>query len=267
MASAYGHALQLRPVEWAKLAVNRSMLAKATAIVAWSRWAAESVTNQYGVPSERVHTIYPGVDLELFRAPDQTRERPAGPVRILFVGGDFVRKGGCELLTAVAELGGVELDVVTSTTDIAIPPDLPVRIHHDVSANSRQMADLYERADVFALPSLGDCTPLALAEAMASGLPVVATTVGSISGMIHDGHNGVLVPPGDSVALANALRSLVENPARRRRFGLASRTLAVALHDTRSNCREIFNLMRAAAGSERPRRAQFDGTSTAPSAA
>ena len=76
----------------------------------------------------------------------------------------------------------VELDVVSSS--VHAPADLPVRVHAGVAANSSLLTDLFRRADVFVLPSRGDCTPLAVGEALACGLPIVATAVGVGIGLL-----------------------------------------------------------------------------------
>jgi len=77
----------------------------------------------------------------------------------------------------------------------------------------------YARADLFALPSARESFPLVLLEAMASGLPVVATAVGGVPEMVVDGETGLLVPPDDPGALAEAVNSLLDDPERMRAMG------------------------------------------------
>ena len=83
-------------------------------------------------------------------------------------------------------------------------------------------------ADVFALPSLQEGLPLSLLEAMASGLPVVASAVGGIPAVVRDGDDGFLVPAGDVAALGAALVRLANDPVRRARLGEAARRAAQA---------------------------------------
>jgi glycosyltransferase involved in cell wall biosynthesis len=73
------------------------------------------------------------------------------------------------------------------------------------------------------LPSFNEGMGRALIEAMAAGLPVVATKVGGIPALIDHGVNGLLVPSGDAKALADALRSILEHPDMARRLGEAAR--------------------------------------------
>lgn len=84
------------------------------------------------------------------------------------------------------------------------------------------VADIMHALDVFVLPSLEENFPLVVAEAMAAGLPVVATSVGGVPECIHPDETGVLVPPADDAALADALIALLRDPSLRRRLGEAA---------------------------------------------
>jgi glycosyltransferase involved in cell wall biosynthesis len=246
MAEAYRHPQQAPWLERKKLWANRRALAGAKAVVTWSKWAAESVVHDYGIPADRVHPIYPGVEIGRFRP--TSKHDHDGPLRVLFVGGDFARKGGTDLVEALVALDGrVELDVVSSAVDIHVPPALPIRLHRGVSPNSDQLLELMASADAFALPTRGDTLALAVTEAMASGLPVVATTVGAIPNMIVDGVNGILVPPGDVQAIVRALQTLASDRSLCLRMGAAGRALAESQHNTATNWRKIFALMTTAA--------------------
>jgi glycosyltransferase involved in cell wall biosynthesis len=242
VGEAYGHGRGHAFAEAAKAAVNRRAFGAAAALVTWSRLAAGSLTADYGVPPARVRVIPPGVDLSLFRPP----ERPArsdGPVRILFVGGDFARKGGPDLLAALRGVPGAELDVVTGSEVRPAPADVRCRVHRGLRPADPALLELYRRADVFALPSRGDCLPQVLAEAAASGLPLVATATGAMPEIVQDGSNGFLVPVGSPKDLRAALTRLVDSPALRRSMGAASLQLAHREHDALENHRRIFTLL------------------------
>lgn len=239
--AAYGHVRGGPIAEAIKLRWNRSVYARAAALVTWCGWAADSLVRDYGVPAQKVTVIHPGVDVGRFRPGERPSE--SRKPRVLFVGGDFERKGGFELIDAARVLGdGVEVDLVTSS-DVHLPTDLPVRIHRGLAPQSPGLVELYRRADVFALPSRGDCFPQAVAEALASELPVVATDVGAIPEMVIDGYNGLLVPPRDPRHLAGALKSLIDSPGLRGEMGRRSRALAEREHDADSNNRRILDLM------------------------
>jgi glycosyltransferase involved in cell wall biosynthesis len=85
--------------------------------------------------------------------------------------------------------------------------------------------DYYRAADIFALPSSREGLPVALLEAMSCGLPCVASRLpGATDAVIADGDNGLLVPPGDAAALADALAALMRDPAGAQRLGVRART-------------------------------------------
>ena len=240
---AYGHRRDPEILELIKRRFNVRAFASATRLVTWCQWAAYSLVEDYGVPLDKVDVIPPGVDLNLFRPSLLGKESER--VRILFVGGQFARKGGPELLEAARGLGdAVELDIVTGGDEPAVPPGVRARIHRGLKPQSEALVALYRAADMFVLPSRGDCMPQAVIEAIASGLPVVATRVGAIPEMVNDGVNGYLVPARDPRALAEAIGALVQNPSRRHPMGRHSRVLAQQEYDADKNNRRIFELMK-----------------------
>lgn len=83
----------------------------------------------------------------------------------------------------------------------------------------RDLRATFRRWDVFAMPSLDEGLPIATLEAMAEGLPVVATSIGGLPELVEDGRTGYLVPPSDVQALIGCLRLLLRDPARRRTMG------------------------------------------------
>ena len=85
--------------------------------------------------------------------------------------------------------------------------------------------------DLFAMPSHRESYGVAALEAAAAGVPVVASRVGGIPEVVADGESGLLVPPGDPAALAEALATLARDPERRRRMGAAGRSLVRERHD------------------------------------
>lgn len=96
-----------------------------------------------------------------------------------------------------------------------------------LSGMRTDVSGILEVADIFALASRWEGLPLAIIEAMMAGLPVVATRVGGVPELVEDGVTGVIVPPGDSEALASALQRLMADPELRRRMGQAGRERAL----------------------------------------
>jgi glycosyltransferase involved in cell wall biosynthesis len=244
--AAYGHRRNPEVVELVKKQANVRTFNAAARLVTWCQWAAYSLVNDYGVSMDKIDVIPPGVDLNVFR-PALIPKR-SERLRVLFVGGQFARKGGPDLLEAARLFGDqIELDIVTGDEDVAIPAGVTGRVHRGLRPQSDELVSLYRRADIFALPSRGDCMPQAVIEALGCGLPVIATRAGAIPEMVKDGVNGVLVPARNPRALAEALRSLVTSPSRRHAMGRWSRVLAQQEYDAARNNRRIFELMKLVA--------------------
>src|SRR5215472_7460899 len=196
VGEAYGHGRGHPLGEMAKAWVNRRAYGASAALVTWSRLAADSLVADYGVPASHVRVIPPGVDLSLFRPPES---RASGAlVRVLFVGGDFARKGGPDLVAALRGVPEAELDVVTGSDVGPVPADVRCRVHRGLRPGDPALLELYRRADVFVVPSRGDCLPQVLAEAAASGLPLVATATREIHSIASHSQNEFMVPIGST---------------------------------------------------------------------
>jgi glycosyltransferase involved in cell wall biosynthesis len=92
-------------------------------------------------------------------------------------------------------------------------------------------------SDLFVLSSRWEGNPMSVMEAMAAGLPVVSTAVGGVPELVQEGVTGLLVPPDDAGALAQAMQALVDDPARRQAMGAAARQHAIAHFDIRHTVR------------------------------
>jgi glycosyltransferase involved in cell wall biosynthesis len=240
MRAAYGLHEQGRLRERAKRTLYGHVYGTAAGLVGWSNWAKQSFVDDYGYREEDVAVIPPGVDVDQFAAGDRNHERP----RILFVGGDFERKGGSLLLEVFRRRlrGRAELILVTRD-EVKTEPG--VTVHRDVRANSPELRELYATSDVFVLPTLADCYSLVLMEALAAGMPVVATRVGGIPDIVLEGKTGHLLDAGDSAALGDAVESLIGDASLRRSMGEHGRTDALLRFDARKNARRLFEFVRA----------------------
>jgi glycosyltransferase involved in cell wall biosynthesis len=151
---------------------------------------------------------------------------------IAFAGRCGAVKGVPELLQAAATLarrfpalrielaGDGDLDAMRAQ---ALALGLGSRVEFRGWVGAHECHDLMSRATVFALPSHAEGLPVSLLEAMAAGCPVIASAVGGIPDVISDGFNGLLVPPGDPVALARALERLLADPSLAFAMGRAAR--------------------------------------------
>jgi glycosyltransferase involved in cell wall biosynthesis len=234
-------------VESLKNTLTRRSFTRARELVIWHQLGKKSLVEDYGAPPEKVAVIPPGIDLERWNFP---RPRPSSSpaVRLLFVGGDFKRKGGDILLAAFrsALSATCELDIVTreevDTSGLA-----NVRVHRGLGPNAPELRALFAQADVFVFPTLGDMFPLAVMEAMASGLPVIAANVGALGEQVRDGVTGLLIPPNDVESLIAAARRLVDDPGLRQRMGDEGRRIADQEFNGSRNYQRILEIMKRAA--------------------
>ncbi len=196
----------------------------AVAIFAMSRAAKASLVADYGVDAARVHVVGAGPNVE-----PGTRE-VGGPREeaVLFVGRNFVPKGGPDLLEAFAAVRlahpAAQLWIVSRSAPRSLPPG--VTFHGELGEEA--LARLYARASVFALPTVREAFGLSVVEAMTFGLPVVASRIEAIPEIVSDGESGILVPPCDPAALGRAIAGLLADPVRARLMGAAGRARALA---------------------------------------
>ncbi|HSZ14908.1 MAG TPA: glycosyltransferase family 4 protein [Solirubrobacteraceae bacterium] len=219
-------------------ALERRALRAAALVLAWTPWAKRSVERE--APGTNVVEHHPGLDLRRYRpAERQERERP----RVLFVGGRFAAKGGEDLLAALGEDLGrdVELDLVTRDP-VAERPG--VRVHR-LDPSDPRLLELQQQADVLCLPTYGDTNPWALLEAMACATPVVSTRVGGIPELLDEGRAGVLVDHGDRRALRETLLALLADPQRREQLGERAREWCERRYDARVQFASLAERLRA----------------------
>ena len=187
------------------------------------------------VEPERVRYLPNFVRLDAIGAPPDRSGRAGKPVEVLFVGWMIEAKGVRELLQAARALPDAHFTLIgppepsftaTIEAELAAVGDrlrvLPVQSRGEVFAH-------YRDADVFVLPTWREGFPNVVIEAMAMGLPVVATPVGAIAEIFEDGRSGLLVPVRDAAALEAALRRLIESPALRLEMGRCARERVDAL--------------------------------------
>lgn len=239
----YGHVPSTNArVEAVKKRVNERAFEAASHLVTFSDWAKRSLVDDYGIPADKVTTISSGIDIVRWNFP----ERTAGDeINLLFVGGDFERKGGRILLEAFRQLpaGRVRLNIVSNSAEA---PDgvRNVLVHRDVKQNSDMLLALFAAADIFVFPTMGDCLPFAVMEAMAAGLPVIATDVGAITEAVVDGETGIVVPMGNPEALATAIVELIDDPAKRLRMGKLGREIVEKRYNAAVNYARLIALLK-----------------------
>ena len=146
LGAFYGHAPSGNArLEALKKRLNQRAFGAARQLVTWSQWAKDSLVADYGVSAEKITVIPPGIDTGRWDF-DRAGAADAGrPVNLLFVGGDFARKGGDTLLAAFARLppsATSHLHIVTKTDGVG--DGLPnVTVHRDVAPNSEPLLRLF----------------------------------------------------------------------------------------------------------------------------
>jgi glycosyltransferase involved in cell wall biosynthesis len=212
-------------------------------IITVSENSARDLARHMGLDPARVSVVPVGVDQELFRPlPDVDRV----PGRVLaMASADVALKGMRPLLEAMAILRarrpGAHLVVVNKPrSDSEIPATIrrlglegAVRFVHGI--HDDELVRLYAEAEVAVVPSLYEGFSLPAIQAMACGLPLVATTAGALPEVVgRDGEAGLLVPPGNSAALAGAVERVLEDGALARHLAAAGRSRALHLYTWRA---------------------------------
>ncbi|PSQ53014.1 glycosyltransferase family 1 protein [Halobacteriales archaeon SW_8_65_20] len=186
--------------------------------------ADEYLERGIGTP-EQYTTVYSGVDLDAFATAEPADDLPGKRPRVVMVGRLAEGKGHGVLLDAVAGMDDFE-------GSVCIIGDGPVYDSLEAEVEERglsetvfltgfrsDVANALAASDVLVLPSFREGTPRVITEAMASGLPVIATDIAGIPEQVVDGENGYLIPTGDAAAVRKPLRKLVEDSGLRERMG------------------------------------------------
>lgn len=245
--------------------LNLERVAKCYVFSDWAR----GINIRWGADPGKIEVIPPGFDTPA--APASPGVRPT--FTFLFIGTDFERKGGFDVVEAFAHLVG---DLPQACLRIvASDPSLPNpdrRIHSWVSPVRRQrlldvmrrleaagkivreklvdrprlMQEIFPSTDAFVMPTLAEGYGFTNVEAMSFGLPVVSSRVGPIAEVVDHGTTGLLAPPGDVDALAAMMSSLVEDRALTARLGRAGR-VAFLERWTKERFRAVVGAFYAAA--------------------
>jgi glycosyltransferase involved in cell wall biosynthesis len=238
----YGDRVHPEPVERAKLLAHRAVMRRVKKFTTWSEWAKCSLVKDYGAPAADVTVLYPGTTLSNFAPTGPRPERRSGPLRILFVGGDFVRKGG-DLLLDVFRTSLFRTSELHLVTGADIAPGKGVFVYKGLKPHSPELLRRFAEADVFVLPTRGDCLAVVLGEAMASSLPIITTRVGAHPEAVVDGESGFVLAKDDGEALRDRLERLAADPALAPRMGQKSRQIGEERFDMNKNANRIADML------------------------
>jgi colanic acid/amylovoran biosynthesis glycosyltransferase len=226
-------------------------------VVTVSDFSAAQLRARFPEAAAKIHRVYNGIDPARFAQAQPDRNRPL----IVAVGRYIEKKGFGDLITACARLRDQQVDFqcrlvgegpLEGALAAAIERHgLGEQVALTGPMTIGEVATLLASARVFALPCVApadggmDNLPTVIAEAMATGLPVVSTTLAGVPEMVVPGETGLLVRPGDSEALAAALARLLTEPATAARFGRAGRHRAQRLFDVAATGRQFKRLLLA----------------------
>ncbi|MEO1275768.1 MAG: glycosyltransferase family 4 protein, partial [Pseudomonadota bacterium] len=222
MLGYYGHFSDLSPATLARVeALEQRAIDRADLLLYPTAWAAQSAIDDYGADPGKVHILPYGANMrELPGADAALRPRLPGPLRLLFVGVDWVRKGGPIAVAALAALrrGGVEAQM--TVVGCIPPPDvsregltvIPFLDKND-PGQARHLSRLYGDADLLFVPTRSECYGIVFCEAAAHGVPSISTATGGVPGVILEGVTGHLLPPeADGAAYAELIARVAASP-------------------------------------------------------
>lgn len=227
-----------------RLLFNRVLLRRQDRVVGVGEAVRQALLANEGLPPRRVEVVYNGLDLSAFAAGRPEREAVR---REIGVGADdwvLLQVARLDYLKdhATAIRAFAQLTTRRPGARLVLVGEGPERPKIEAAIRTsgvegrvrllglrKDVARLLQAADVFLLSSISEGIPLTLIEAMAAGLPVVATRVGGVGEVVEEGATGLLAPSGDAVGLAAHLLRLVADPRERERLGEQGRQRAKAL--------------------------------------
>lgn len=220
---------------------EREALCHARSVIVTSPSTVRALAD-YGISPEQCVVVVPGTDPAPLAEGSGSAE-----LALLCVASLTPRKGHAVLFRALARIkdqpwrlrcaGSTDLDPVTAAelSILAEALGLSARIEFLGQLDEAALAHEYRRADIFVLPSYHEGYGMALAEALAHGLPIISTTAGAIPDTVP-ADAGLLIPPGDEAALAEALMRVMTDPELRQRLSAGARVARQTLPDWPTTC-------------------------------
>lgn len=217
--------------------MESQQLSEAHAVSAISQHLTDHLSTFCQFPGDRIRVIPYPIDQNLFY-PNNADRANSNPPALLTIGRLEKRKGVDVLFKALpqvwARVPELQAYLLGSEADLK-KEDLVSRVPDKLSqvifpgfVEHLDVPSYYQRATIYVTPTRYETFAYTILEAMACGVPVIASCTGAIPELVDDGITGLLVPPGDSQALADAITALLDDPARRERMGQRAREKAVA---------------------------------------
>jgi len=210
---------------------------------------------EIGIPEEKLIVIPHGVDIETFKPKDTKTQRIINDVHIGFLGRIVPQKGIITFLKAIKLLKNHNTLNIPIKVSIA-GPIVDMKYFHKLVEYVRihqlrnvvfygPVADAHiflQNLDIFIFPSLEETFGLTLLEAMACGLPVIATKIEPVSKIVLEGKTGFLVPPNNHEVLAEKIRILIEDDNLRKNMSIFARQVAENNYSMEKHCQKILTV-------------------------
>jgi glycosyltransferase involved in cell wall biosynthesis len=216
---------------------EKKIFTVAAHILPWSRQTRESLVTDYGLAETKICVLPPSIEVP------PPRTAPQNPMpRILFVGGDFKRKGGDILLACYRRFfcGRVRLDLVTQTE---IQPETGVSVWRDVQARSSDWKNLWNSADIFIFPSRLETFGIVLVEALTFGVPIISSKAGAAEEILDGGRAGILLENLSAENLAASIENVLANRKEAEDRALFGRRRAMEEYSLAKNSERLARLL------------------------
>jgi glycosyltransferase involved in cell wall biosynthesis len=236
------------------LRYEKQTASRMTAIFTFSEYLRQSFIRNYGVPAEKVFNVGGAVNLDVI--PDPVPGKSYRSSQILFIGTEFTRKGGPQLLQAFRivrqSIPSAELHIVGPTQVADLPPGAFLHGHLSKSdpEQSAKLDSLFRDASLFVLPSLYEPYGIAPLEAMLYQLPAVVTNAWALREFVTPGVTGATVEKGSVEDLATKLTQLLANPDRLATMGRQAREMVLTQYTWPAVAQRMAPILRSLGSGE-----------------
>ena len=216
--------------------LDRRAFQAAAHTVVFTEWARTSLIEDYRISPDKISVIPPGTRLDTF-SPPSFKEH--AKVKILFIGGDFTRKGGWDLLEVFARSFQDSAELHLVTTEKITSTSRNVFVYNNIQPYTTAWHEIIQGCDILAVPSYAEPYGLVYQEAGGYGLALIGGRVGGVPEIIVQKENGFLVEPGNHQELEETLRTLILDPVLLRTMRGKSRSIAMARFDAEVNTKKL----------------------------
>lgn len=218
---------------------ERHLFSEARGLLPWSESVAESLRSEYGIPAARIHKLPPSLNDP---GPRGNSDKKSSKANLLFIGGDFHRKGGEELVE-VWKTHFRSQAVLHVVTRSKVVPEEDLFVYSGVEAGSAEWRRLWEKADIFVFPSQMETFGIVLIEAMAFGVPAISANTGAAQELLGDGLAGIMLPSRAASCLKEAIQNLLTNLELRHQLAVHARERFLRDFELHCNAERLATLL------------------------